>query len=119
MTKQSLTNLHTVASSLCSETDLNKRKQCIRKLRSKDLNRLGNTFSALINQKAPFRVSPQDQARLSAVFKPYRKSIKVFVNKDLPDRRKALQKGGFFTALLAAVIPIIGELVTHLIAKYT
>lgn len=98
--------------------DLKQRKKLLKHLKDSDLTALGNCFSSLVTQKKYFQIPTEQGSQVKSVFSPHKSTIKKFVNSDNKSRRKIIQKGGFFTAILAATIPLIAELVAHLVKTY-
>jgi hypothetical protein len=99
-------------------SDLKKRKKLIKNLKARDLSALSDCFVGLVKQNKKFRLPGHDSDSLRTIFKPHKRMIKTFVNSNKKSKHRIIQKGGFFTALLAAAIPLIAELVEHLVKKY-
>jgi hypothetical protein len=116
--KRSLARSDNICKSL-QELDLKKRKKILKNLGPKDLAAISDCFVGLVKQNKKFRIPESDSESLKTVFKPHKRLIKSFVLSKKKNRYKIIQRGGFFTAILAAVIPLISELIVHLVNKYT
>lgn len=98
--------------------DFKQRKKYLKRLKSSDLGALSDCFTRLVKQNKHFKLPENQSADLREAFKPHKRMIKNFVAKNKAGKRKTIQKGGFFTALIAALIPVLADLVTHLVKKY-
>ena len=121
MAPRALIKTVTRSDSVCKRLhnhNFEEQRKLLRKLSKKDLSSISDCFVGLVNQSKHFRVPPIDSEKLKAILKPHRRSIKSYVSKSKAGRYKSLQSGGFFSFLLTALLPVLAEIVTHLVKKY-
>lgn len=114
----SLNSALATVNSLKEVSDVKDRKKVFKKLPSKKINQVNSVFAKLVGQKGRYKLGEEDRSHLISIFKPHKRSIRGFLKRSPLQRRKLIQSGGFITALIAATIPLIGELLTHLLRKY-
>lgn len=93
-------------------------KSLLKKLPARDFSAISDCFVGLVNQNKHFRVPQFDSDKLKNILAPHKRSIKKYVAQSKKQRHKSVQKGGFFSLILTAILPVLGELVAHLVKKY-
>lgn len=99
------------------QCDFKQRQAELKKLGHRDLSSIGDSFIALVKRNKHFKLPDSDSDSIRKILSPHKRSIKNFISKSKAARSKALQKGGIFSLILAAVIPVLADVLGHLITK--
>jgi hypothetical protein len=95
-------------------------KRQIKKLSDTDYGAVCRCVKGLVNQTAPFNLEDRDASRVRELLVPHRGNLKKLISSKSIAHKRALHKqrgGAIFTALIAALVPIIAQLIANAVTK--
>lgn len=100
--------------------DRHERAEVVKHLHPMCLKELVSHISKMLAGHSSHAVPSEDRARVQAALKPNLRHLKKLIRaaeKESGGLDLRKQRGGFITALLAAVVPLVGQLIWSAVSK--